>query len=75
MTDLVPDVKGPKLSAFSRDNHDDIIFLRLLSSEEQYGSSSGPHGRVFEVKIGAKRYALKIVGYELQASVGFTHPI
>ena len=65
MTDLVPNVNGPKLSPFNG-NLQDLIFIRQLSSDEDYTPDRIPHSRVFEVKFSlerkAKKYALKIVG-------------
>ena len=64
MTDLLPNVNGPKLFSFKKDLRN-LIFVRQLSSDEDFTSDRIPHGRVFEVKFGlerkAKKYALKIV--------------
>lgn len=47
--------EGPKLTAFDL-NDNTIEYVRLLSAEESSG-----HSHVFEVTIGARSYALKIV--------------
>ena len=66
MLALIPDVKGPKLFAF-REDLQNLIFVRLLSSEDDDSASQTPHSRVFEVKLSAERnakhYALKVVSY------------
>lgn len=66
----LPLCKGPKLAPFP-DRRRSIDFIRLLGcdntaepedSEDSEGSNGpGSHGYVFEVLIGSKRYALKIV--------------
>lgn len=47
--------EGPKLTAFDLNNNT-IEYVRLLNAEESSG-----HSHVFEVTIGARFYALKIV--------------
>lgn len=55
----LPDAKGPRLRPFHR-QIEDIQFLRLLSSNEQY-SDDVPHSRVFHIQIADQSYALKVV--------------
>lgn len=54
-TKPLPQSEGPKLHPF-RNRKAPIIFVRLLSDTESEG-----HAHVFEVSIGSKQYALKIV--------------
>ena len=55
LNEPLPPTTGPKLSAF--DLHDrSIEFVGLLSAERP-----GRHSHVFEVVIGSKHYALKMV--------------
>lgn len=56
----VPPCKGPKLQAFKHIPNE-IEFLRLLSSDPMSEESETGPGYVFEVRIGKKRFALKIV--------------
>lgn len=60
MTDLIPNVKGPKLLPFPHDIQD-IEFAQLLSSAEDSSPSDVPHSKVFKVRLGGKDYALKVV--------------
>jgi len=61
MAKLIPDIRGPKLPEFQGDLKD-IEFVSLLSPSQQNSSSENiPHSRVFQIKTGGKRYALKIV--------------
>ena len=72
----IPNVKGPKLKPFP-DDIEDMIFMRLLSSQEPYTSGSIPHGHVFKVRLRSKEYALKVVsrlslgGYAHSAQFNF----
>jgi len=55
LNEPLPPIIGPKLSAF--DLHDrSLEFVGLLSAEQP-----GRHSHVFEVVIGSKHYALKMV--------------
>ncbi len=54
-TEPLPQCEGPKLRPF-KDHHRAIKFLRLLSDIKSEG-----HAHVFEVSIGSKKYALKVV--------------
>lgn len=60
MTELIPDIRGPKLSRFLQDTRD-FEFVRLLSAEDEPSLSEAAHSRVFEIKSGNKRFALKVV--------------
>ena len=51
----LPQYEGPKLHPF-RDTKSDVKSVRLLSDVD-----SGGHAHVFEVSIGCKAYALKIL--------------
>ena len=61
MSNLVPNVRGPKLAEFSEDISS-LKFIRLLSSEEKHSPNSIPDSKVFAVKMGKAQYALKVVG-------------
>ena len=65
MTNLVPNVRGPKLAEFPEDISS-LKFVRLLSSEENYSPNSIPHSKVFAVKIDKTQYALKVVGIHVE---------
>ena len=67
----LPRCEGPKLAPFA-DRQSSIDFIRLLecsnssdSESSEESSYGGAHGYVFEVLIGSKRYALKIVSLSL----------
>lgn len=61
MTELIPDMRGPKLAAF-RGNLENIEFLKLLGPDERDRSLGDvPHGRVFLARMDGIRYAIKIV--------------
>ena len=56
----LPQCEGPQLHPF--DEHKGTVkFLRLISNVNSEG-----HAHVFEVSIGTKRYALKLVSKSLQ---------
>lgn len=56
----VPPCEGPKLKAF-RHTPKETQFLRLLSCDPDSEESETGSGYVFEVGIGEKRFALKVV--------------
>ncbi|KAK8078432.1 hypothetical protein PG996_004602 [Apiospora saccharicola] len=63
MTQLIPDIRGPKLPPFQGDV-ENIEFMELLSPKRQDNSSDNiPHSRVFRIKVGGNRYALKIFNF------------
>ncbi|KAF2752542.1 hypothetical protein EJ05DRAFT_515576 [Pseudovirgaria hyperparasitica] len=58
----MPPCEGPKLSAFKRGGLA-IHFIKLLSSSPRLDGSEGAegsHSYVFKVRIGKKKYALKV---------------
>ena len=55
--DALPQCEGPKLQPF-KDRKATIRFHRVLGGEE---SESGAHAHVFEISVGRKHYALKVV--------------
>lgn len=56
----LPDSKGPRLGPFAG-QIENVQFLGLLSSEEEYGDDSVPHSRVFCIRLNDQKYALKVV--------------
>ncbi len=56
MADLLPDIRGPKLSQFNGDISN-ARFIKLLGSH----SGSEGHGRVFQILWNKRTYAVKIV--------------
>lgn len=58
----LPRCEGPKLHPF-HDRKAVVTFLRLLSEVDAEG-----HAHVFEVLIGSKHYALKVVSIRSQLS-------
>ncbi|KAF2762667.1 hypothetical protein EJ05DRAFT_471638, partial [Pseudovirgaria hyperparasitica] len=59
----LPPCEGPKLLPFKR-HKGNIHFLKLLSSSPRLDGSEGAeggHSYVFKVRIGKKKYALKVV--------------
>lgn len=67
MSDLIPQIRGPKLAPFIGDIQK-LELVRLLGPDHSQSQSSGsaPHSKVFQVKIERKRYALKIVSFEVR---------
>ncbi|KAI1364089.1 kinetochore Sim4 complex subunit FTA2-domain-containing protein [Xylaria arbuscula] len=64
MGDMIPDIKGPKLSPFSG-NLDNIDFIKSIGPHESEKASSGdiPHARVFLVRIDGVRYVMKVFNF------------
>jgi hypothetical protein len=69
MSDLIPDIRGPKLAPYEGDIHK-IELVRLLGPDQSQtrrsgsGSGSAGHSKVFQVNIERKRYVLKIVSFK-----------
>ncbi|TGJ78808.1 hypothetical protein E0Z10_g9958 [Xylaria hypoxylon] len=63
MADMIPHMRGPKLSPF-RGNIENIEFEKFLGPDERHLSSDDiPHGRVFQIRIDGIRYAMKIFNF------------
>ncbi|KAI1123486.1 kinetochore Sim4 complex subunit FTA2-domain-containing protein [Nemania abortiva] len=63
MADLIPDIKGPKLSPF-RGDIENVEFLKELGPDKSgWSSEDVPHSRVFRVRIERKQYALKVFNF------------
>ncbi|KAJ3572381.1 hypothetical protein NPX13_g5064 [Xylaria arbuscula] len=81
MGDMIPDIKGPKLSPFSG-NLDNIDFIKSIGPHGSEKVSSGdiPHARVFLVRIDGVRYVMKVFNFfrlhEIQPFIPFgDHPL
>ncbi|KAI0399872.1 kinetochore Sim4 complex subunit FTA2-domain-containing protein [Xylaria palmicola] len=63
MADLIPDIKGPKLSPFSG-ALENIEFLKELGPDRSnWSSDTVPHSRVFLVRIEGTQYSLKVFNF------------